>query len=125
MEKIGHFNKAQHNEKFFNHFDVDKTEFRDWVVVGIFYAAIHYYEAYFARYGKHSYSHEARDEWIGNDSRIGDTYTEYRELKQYRRLASYKDKNFTPADIRNFVLPKFNTIKVKLLSAIESNKSIA
>ena len=115
MKRIEHLNKAAHNENFFKRFDVDTTEFRDWVVVGIFYAALHYYEAYFALDGKHSGTHNKTEKWIKTDDRIVETYFDYRDLKQYRMDASYKDKNFTAKEITDVILPKFDNIKKKIL----------
>ena len=116
MERDKHLNKAEHNEKFFSSFDVNSTDFKDWIVTGIFYAAIHYYEAYFALENKHSNSHHTCDDWISNDEKISDTHSDYRELKQHRRQASYKEKIFTSNEIRDIILPKFNNIKSKILS---------
>ena len=116
MERVRHLSKAQHNKEFFESFDINKTKFRDWVVVGVFYTAIHYYEAYFANFGKHSRSHEISDDWILNDKGIEETYDDYRELKQYRWYASYRNKNFTPQEITNSIVPKLQNILTKLQS---------
>lgn len=116
MERSRHLNKASHNEKFFNSLDIDKTEFGDWVVTGIFYTAHHYYDAYFAMTNKHSTSHDILDDWICNDNRITNTYESYRELKQYRWEASYRSKNFPSREIKNVILPKFEEIKKQILS---------
>lgn len=116
MERIKHLSKADHNEKFFQSLDIDKTNFRDWIVVGIFYSVVHYYEAYFALYKKHSTSHEISDDWISNDNNISDTYYDYRELKQERWEASYRAKIFSSNYIKHSILPKFSNIKMKILS---------
>ena len=116
MERIKHLSKAEHNEKFFSNFDINSTDFKDWIVIGIFYSAIHYYEAYFALKNKHSGSHDTTDDWISNDQSISDTYYDYRELKQQRYEASYRAKRFTPDEIRNSIFPKFDNIKTKILS---------
>ena len=116
MKRSEHLTKAQHNENFFQKLDTTTTDFRDWVVVGIFYAAIHYYESYFALEGKHAGTHNKAERWISNDKRICDTYFDYRELKQYRLKASYEDKKFTSEEIKRFILPKLENIKNKILS---------
>ncbi len=116
MERVKHLSKAEHNEKFFRSFDMNNTDFRDWIIIGMFYAAIHYYEAYFALKNKHSGSHDTADDWISNDTKISDTYYDYRELKQQRWYANYKAKRFTPDEIKSVVLPKFENIKSKILS---------
>lgn len=115
MNKSKHLSKAAHNEKFFNSFDADKSDFRDWIVVGIFYSVLHYYESYFADANKHSRDHNVSDEWISQDEKISDTYFDYRELKEYRWQASYASKIFSSQDIKNNILPKFGNIKQKIL----------
>ena len=116
MDRLRHINKALHNEQYFGSFDIDNTKFPDWVVVGIFYATLHYYEAYFANFNKHSRDHGIYDEWIPNDTSIKNTYLDYRELKQYRWHATYRFRNFTPAEIKADILPKFENIKSRILS---------
>ena len=116
MERKEHLSKAEHNEEFFRSFDVDTTNYKDWIVISIFYAAIHYYEAYFALEGKHSGSHHRAEDWISSDEKISDTYDDYRELKHQRLYANYAKKFFTSDEIKNSIIPKFNKIKSKILS---------
>lgn len=116
MERVRHLSKAEHNENFFNSFKIDNTNFQDWIVVGIFYSTIHYYEAYFALKNKHSGSHDTSDDWISNDAKIADTYVDYRELKQHRWQASYRAKRFSSQEIQGSILPRFNRIKARILS---------
>lgn len=118
MQKIKHLSKADHNEKFFNSFDLKNTTFRDWVVVGIFYAALHYYEAYFANQNKHSRNHDLSDDWIANDDNISESYLNYRELKEQRWNASYWSKSFSADEITNSILPKFNSIKSLIVTLL-------
>ena len=118
MEKHRHLSKALHNEEFFKSFDLDKTKYRDWVIVGIFYTAIHYYEAYFSDSNKHSRTHDIADDWIAEDPKISDTYGDYRELKESRWYASYWSKIFTAQEIRDIILPKLYNIKKSILSLL-------
>jgi len=111
MKRNKHLSKALHNQDFFTGIDVDNTKFRDWVVVGIFYSILHYYEAYFASLNRHSSSHDISDDWIAQDNNLQPTYTDYRELKQYRWEASYRSRNFSIDEIKNTILPIFNNIK--------------
>jgi hypothetical protein len=117
MNRKRHICKAEHNELFFRSFDIDKTNYRDWVVTGIFYTLIHCYEAYFSLFNKHSGSHDISDDWISNDPNISDTYDDYRELKQERWQASYRSTPFSATDIRDSLLPKFDRAKAKILAA--------
>ncbi len=114
MNKIEHLNKALHNESFFNSLDIDTTKFKDWVVTGIFYSINHYYQAYFAVSDKHAFTHKKLDKWIKIDKNIGNTYIDYRALKQYRWEASYKSRDFSPQQIKTTILPKFENIKKQI-----------
>lgn len=116
MNKRRHLCKAAHNENFFSSLDIDKSNFPDWIVVGIFYAALHYYESYFSNFHEHSSTHDTGDDLISKDKNISNTYEDYRELKQYRWQASYKDTIFSADCIKNDVLPKYNRIKEHLQS---------
>jgi|SRR3989338_6806470 len=111
MNKRRHLCKALHNEDFVNSFDIDKSKYPDWIIVGIFYATLHYYESYFSNQNKHSTTHDISDELISNDNKIVNTYDDYRELKQYRWQASYRDTPFSAQCIKNNIIPKFNNIK--------------
>jgi len=107
--------KAKHNESFFTSFDVAKTSFLDWVVVGIFYTALHLIDAYFARKTNgHPISHRMRDEWIGKDPNLKKVYYDYRDLKDFRRAASYQMQTFTSVDVQKNILPCLNSIKNEL-----------
>jgi len=57
-----HLVQAKHNEDFVNSFDLQTTPYLDWVVTGIYYAALHYVESYLALQGKHPRSDRYRDE---------------------------------------------------------------
>lgn len=116
MEKDKHLSKAKHNEDFFRSLDILRTRFPDWAVVGIFYAAMHYYESYFAGFNKHARSHDIYDDWILNDTNIEKTYEDYRELKQCRWYASYWNRNFSAQEIQRSILPKLQNIKALIFN---------
>lgn len=110
-DRIAHLKKAQHNEKFYQSFDIEKTPYKDWVVVGIFYSALHFIDAYFSLQNKHPFAHGMRDEWVKDDLRLSQIWPDYRELKEYRQKASYKIHDFSSREIKNDILPLLGSIK--------------
>ena len=106
-----HLAKAKHNEDFYLSFDIDSTLYKDWVVVGVFYTAVHFIDAHFALLNKHPFAHSMRDEWVKNDWRLSKIWPDYRDLKEFRQKASYKTYNFTSQEIKDEVLPLLATIK--------------
>lgn len=114
-----HLKKAEHNEGFYSSFDIDKTLYKDWIVVGIFYSALHLIEAHFAIENKHPFAHGMRDEWIKSDWRLSKIWPDYRDLKEYRQKASYKNYSFNSREIRTYVLPLLDSIK-NFLKALPS-----
>ena len=49
-----HMGQAEHNNRFWGSLDMQQTHFLDWVVVGMFYEAVHWIEAYLAIQEHHS-----------------------------------------------------------------------
>jgi hypothetical protein len=94
-----HRAKAENNE-----FLVETLEnpFWDWAVTGVFYAALHYIEAYFA--GRvpalHPPSHTIRDNHIHSDNTLRAIYVDYRQLEDESRNARYDaGMTFTQGDV--------------------------
>jgi hypothetical protein len=84
-----HRTKAEHNENFAATLS---SPFHDWAVTVIFYAAVHYIEAYFAKEKPpyHSPNHPLRDSAIGKTAFLKPIWKDYRELKNQSGLARYE-----------------------------------
>lgn len=94
-----HKAKAKHNEFFVATL---QNPFWDWAVTGMFYAAVHYVEAYLATHRPpvHSRNHNVRDSNVQNDPVLGKVYDDYRELKNECHDARYQAHlTFTQADV--------------------------
>ncbi len=118
--KYSHLKKAKHNQSFYLSFDLHKTPFRDWVVTGIFYSALHLIDAYlFAKGEPQSFSHTTRDNWIKTRRELDPVWFNYRDLKEFRMKASYKCCEFTPAEIEKEVIPLLDSIRktIRLLDS--------
>ena len=106
-----HLRKAQHNESFYSMLDIEKTPYRDWVVVGIFYTALHLIDSYLATKNVHPKAHFVRDNWVKNNRELDNIWLDYRELKEFRMKASYKLYEFTTQEVKDEVFPLLNSIR--------------
>jgi hypothetical protein len=94
-----HRAKAVNNEFLVESLD---NPFWDWAVSGVFYAALHYVEAYFAsRFPpRHPSTHVSRDNYINSDSILRPIYIDYRQLEDESRNARYDaDMTFDQKDV--------------------------
>jgi hypothetical protein len=113
-QKHEHVAKAKHDEEFVNSLDVSTTPYLDWAITALFYAALHYVEAYFATMKRHSPDHRTRDSAIRRDSRIGGLYNDYSELKNFSINARYYMTTFTPRDLTAHLLPCLANIRTRI-----------
>lgn len=94
-----HLQKAQRNEEFAHCLRnyTACSDYYDWEVVGIFYAALHLVDARLASSGIHPRNHAKRNQEVENRLRfIG---AEYLALYNMARDARYKpQKHITPED---------------------------
>jgi len=110
--ELEHLHKAEYNERFYLSFDLDNTPYRDWVVNGIFYSAVHYIESYFATQGKHSKNHADRNAEISGDPNLGrHIYKKFKPLKDDSENGRYFMKVFTPGEIKQYIIPNLYAIK--------------
>ena len=74
-----HILQAEKNERLYD--NLLGTEFNDWAVVSLFYAALHYVDAYFVhRVGVSPSNHSARNRLISMTIELVDIEMHYREL---------------------------------------------
>jgi hypothetical protein len=105
-----HIAKAVHNESFVQTLGLTSTPFLDWVVTGMFYAAVHYVDAYLAIKNIHPKRHRAGPAQPGQQSDAGRSdyvfwhlkqiYQAYRYLDDQSREARYSPKQFASQDIQ-------------------------
>lgn len=84
-----HKAKAESNERLAT---LLKSPNEDWTVIVLFYAALHYVEAHFAKNNPplHSPNHEKRDASVARSPILKPQWKNYRELKNQSRLARYE-----------------------------------
>lgn len=85
LDPKGHIQQAKHNEQLAEF--LNDTPYGDWRATALFYAALHYVQAYFlSRTPPQHYStHFDRDTAIENDPHIGGIWSDYRSLKDWTK----------------------------------------
>lgn len=84
-----HIEKAEHNELFAGQMNKGLPIGRDWAVTLLFYSAVHFVGAYFARKRAHFHSHRQRDSAIAREAALLAIYPDYRDLEDFSRKARY------------------------------------
>jgi len=111
-----HIRKSKHNEGFYKSLSIGQTPYKDWIVVGVFYTALHLIDAYLATKNIHPHSHVMRDDWVKRNRELDPIWLDYRELKEFRMKASYKIYDFAAQEIQQEVLPLLDSIRKGLRS---------
>jgi hypothetical protein len=112
--KFEHITKADGNAAFAMSLPLDSQTRIDWPLIALFYAAMHYVEAYLATLGQHVRSHTTRDTFLGRDANLRKIYSEYQDLKFYGYAARYEAFRFKAEDVTNQAAQHFATIKASL-----------
>lgn len=91
-----------------------EAQYSEWAVTALFYAALHYVEAYFDRHAtsgqpRHHTGHVERTRAVR--LRIPTVYRSYRWLMELSRDARYECVMFTPADVRHLRRTYFEPLK--------------
>ena len=101
--KERHLAQAGKNEAFYQSFDLPSTAFLDWAVTGLFYAALHYVDAFLATRGTSSGidpdNHYQREFWLSREILLTSIYSNYQELKNRSEDARYRLLHFTPMSV--------------------------
>ena len=109
--KHEHITKAEGNASFAKSLSLDNQTRIDRALVVLFYAAMHYVEAYLATTRQHLRSHAVRDRVLGTEPELKKVFKEYQDLKFCGYNARYEMYAFTPDDVTYQALKDFETIK--------------
>jgi uncharacterized protein (UPF0332 family) len=75
-----HIRRAEHNEAAYHHLDATSEDFADWQITALFYAAVHYTNAYLARKNFTPTDHAQRSFMVQTEQNLKAINTEYSEL---------------------------------------------
>ena len=113
--KDEHVLQARHNRQFWFSHNLDTTPYRDWVVTGIFYEAVHWVEAFLAGKGTHPNTHGQRNAEMSRYSELDQILVDYDVLKADSENARYACYLHTAEDIRNDIVPMLTKIEAHVL----------
>ena len=111
--------KAAHNLEFAQYVRKNRKDCLDWAATSLFYAAVHYVNAYFAKHGtpiprRHTNpdpKSPGRMNIVQQDPNLSAIYPHYRHLDDESRDARYELRIISEADYDKFLLPKLDKIK--------------
>jgi hypothetical protein len=92
------------------------TAHPDWRCTVIYYASLHYLEAYFKSHSSPLFftTHTARNKAIQSDPRLREIHRFYRRLEDWSRLTRYELRKPDPGDFDTELLPHLRRIKEHL-----------
>lgn len=105
-----HLQRAQQNEAFFTSLDIDTTPYRDWILIGVFLASLHYVQSVLVGRGITCKDHRTRNSHLTIPELLPIAKA-YLELKDHNELARYELVDYTSNDIRNTIFPLFQQLK--------------
>jgi hypothetical protein len=85
-----HRAQAQHNADLSTKLAGDSSDWNDWAVTTIFYAAVHEIQAFLVRQGIRTYTHETRKAELRKAHHPSDLFTLYETLEDHSRNARYE-----------------------------------
>ncbi len=121
--------KAAHNLAFAQYIRVNKSDCLDWAATCLFYAAVHYVNAYLVkskqpiprRHTNRDPSNPGRTNIVQQDPHLCKIYRPYRHLDDESRDARYELKPISTSDYDSFLLPQINKIKDFIESRVAPN----
>ena len=109
-----HLAQARSDRQFWESQDLAATVFRDWVVSGIFYEAVHWVEAYLATKGDHSNTHGQRNRAMQRYGELDSVLTDYDFLKTESENARYSCYRHSTAEIQDDIVPTLGRIEAHI-----------
>lgn len=120
--------QAKHNADLASHLRQTKTDCLDWAATCLFYAAIHYVNAYLVKvdiplpkrhFSKKHPNPPGRSNIIQNDSVLALIYSEYRHLEDESRDARYELRIPSTIDFDTFLFPQLEMIRALILRQVK------
>ncbi len=98
--KEEHIAKAEGNEGVADGIQPTSSARIEWKLIIMFYAAMHYVEAYLAKEAnEHLRSHTTRDKWMVKEANLNKIADSYNHLKFYGYNARYEVSDFNAKDV--------------------------
>ena len=94
-----HLAKAQGNKTFAYNLSVTTPTAIGWALTALFYSALHYVEAYNAKYHQHFSRHEDLSREIGRNPVLQPIYDDYKDLLAFSWNARYRPVQYDAAKL--------------------------
>ncbi len=95
-----HLNWAQQNESLVSIFELTDAFEVTWAITVVFYAAVHYVDAYLVKFKYNKpIDHAQRDSMIIKDDHLTTIWRDYKRLKDLSRAARYECADFRSQDL--------------------------
>ncbi|AQS58001.1 hypothetical protein [Desulforamulus ferrireducens] len=97
-----HISQYQKNKQLLEQscFDIENTDYPEWVVTILFYTAVHLIEAELAKYSQHCLNHKTRNKAVIAVENCKPIFPEYETLYRQSKKARYDCTIFTPKKIK-------------------------
>ena len=108
-----HIAQAEKNERLYD--SLIGTEFNDWAITGLFYAALHYIDAYIAsRTGASPSNHSSRNYIVDSTRRLTDIRQAYSNLYRLSRNVRYELSPISADDAMQVKSQLFDPIRTRI-----------
>jgi HEPN domain-containing protein len=115
-----HLHRAKQNLAFAESFNLNTTQYLDWVVAAYFYAALHLVDALLCEMDdEHPPVHELRRDLVKEKWYLRAIKDEYRGLKDYSEDARYRLITMTRVKIEQKIIPLYKAIERHIMSQLE------
>jgi len=113
-----HLNQARHNETCYSSIDI--IAFGDWAMTVLFYAALHYIDAWLDYYAGLSDpgGHDIRDAQLRSQSMLREIYPQYSRLKNRSRNARYFAVRFSGDEVSRAETEDLAVIRTRIVSQL-------
>jgi hypothetical protein len=124
-DKHFHIAKAERNEKFYQTYELNKSQFNEWAVVVLFYVSMHYIDAVLyqdtllSNKMRNPKNHKTRNSAISQCSKLAQIYPMYSSLRDRCWEARYHKINFPDDYFINFATRVFEPTRVYLRRTLE------
>jgi hypothetical protein len=114
LDSKAHIQQAKHNEALEEY--LRGTTYFDWRATCLFYAALHYVQAYFvSQHPPQDFTkHSERDTAIESDNHIGGIWNDYRSLKDWSQKARYNAKKPAENDFKTDINKSLAAVKKEI-----------
>ena len=114
LDAATHLAQARHNEDFFGR--IDQSLDSDWAVTALFYAALHYVDAYLFRKNLNPGDHAERNRMMQANPTTSAIWSHYRRLLDRSWDARYNAATYTPPQIAQLHQIDFARVKREMTS---------